>query len=135
MRAHALPLQLLLVLALLLNGIAGAMAGVRASVPDARDVATSATAETTSPDHCGTLRAEAVAVDAASHAAPCCDPAGDTGCDGGPQCVQACMHAAVAIASHGFAGLPRPRADAILHPLASGHPAPPLRSPIRPPIA
>ncbi|MGY0611778.1 CopL family metal-binding regulatory protein [Luteimonas sp. A501] len=148
MRAYALPLQILLALVLVLNGIGGAVAGVLAGLPPPV-VAPAATvadnALSAMPGDCAG-HADAVA-NAAGPGTVAPDPAADCHSTGGsdcgsdcgntPQCRQACMHAslAVAVAPSPMVGVARPRTDASLHRLAAGHPAPPLTSPIRPPIA
>lgn len=136
MRAHALPLQLLLILALVLNGIAGAMAGVPAPIRDLPATSVAAVDNAaTPPGDCGTHHREASAAAAIAQPSTGCHAGDDSDCGNSPQCLQACMYAAVAIAPQPFVSVLQPRADAILHPLASGHPAPPLPNPIRPPIA
>ncbi|MEN1956443.1 CopL family metal-binding regulatory protein [Luteimonas changyuni] len=146
MRAHALPLQILLAIALVLNGIGGAMAGVLVGLPmhGVASAKVEATVELSaqSDDCADHADADAVAVAVAAEAeahAPAstsdCHCADGSDCSDSPQCRQACMHASLAVAPAVPCAVIRPRADASLHRLAAGHPAPPLPSPIRPPIA
>lgn len=129
----ALPLHLLIALALVLNGIGGAMAGVL--VPAGPDVAAAAEAPRASAsDDCGG-HADRAHQELAPAPGPGCHSSGDADCGDSLQCLQACLHASVAVAPVFFLGVQAQQADAILHPLAGGHPAPPLPSPIRPPIA
>ena len=137
MRRHALPLQILLAFALVLNGIGGAMAGVLVaaaiSVPAAM-ADTNAGTPTAQSGDCDGHAAAAVETMAQQAPASDCHVGGDD-CGDSPQCRQACMHASVAMPPQLLAGIVHSRAQAILHPLASGHPAPFLRGLIRPPIA
>lgn len=134
MRALALPLRILLALALVLNGIGGAMAGVRIAVP-AAVVPLDATHEAAKADgHCGD-HAGTAAVELPRPTTGCDSDAEGGDCGDSPECRQACAHAQLAVAAPPSATASRSRAGAILHPLAVGTPAPPLPSPIRPPIA
>lgn len=159
MRKFSLPLQLLLTLALILNGIGGAMAGVLAAVPagmmpasaaaagghpaghgamtqihEASAEAPVANASVQQPDDCGGHQ-EAAAETMAAQAAPSdCHTGGDD-CGGSAECRQACLHASVAVPPQLQIGIAQARAETSLHPLANGHPAPALRGLIRPPIA
>ncbi|MEN1929395.1 CopL family metal-binding regulatory protein [Luteimonas sp. MJ250] len=144
MRAHALPLQILLAIALVLNGIGGAMAGVLVGLPmhGVASAKVEATVELSAQsDDCADhadADAVAVAAEAEAHAPAStsdCHCADGSDCSDSPQCRQACMHASLAVAPAVPCAVIRPRADASLHRLAAGHPAPPLPSPIRPPIA
>jgi len=135
----ALPLRILLILALVLNGIGGAMAGVLAALPTA-PMASHAMAD---------MHPEPQAHDchdqvAAAHGGQGQEPPGpvpdchfsDAGeCGGTAECRQACMHAAAAVPYLPTVGMIQAHAAALVPPLAVGHPAPPLPSPIRPPIA
>lgn len=135
MSRAALPLQLLLILALVLNGIGGAMAS--AMLPAHNGAAGAAVpTQAASPGDC-IEHAEASTAAEQSLPLPASDcHSNDEGdCGDSPQCLQACLHASVAVAPVFFLGVQPQQADAILHPLAGGHPAPPLPSPIRPPIA
>ena len=145
---RALPLRILLVLALVLNGIGSAMAGVAAALaPVAMPTAASApmAAVVSAPMHAATATADDCAGHQSGAATAAADPApaAPSGChsdDGGdcgdtPECRQACLHVAAALpVLPAIAGI-APRARAVLHPLATGHPPPALPSPIRPPIA
>lgn len=141
---HALPLRILLILALMLDGIGGAVAGVLASLPPEpaalsvavavdEAVGTSAQAH---PDGCP---GHAVAALPPPQGSPSTDPVGHAGdeepCDQSAECRQACMHAAAAVPAALALGALPAHASPILHPLAIGHPSPSLPSPIRPPIA
>ena len=129
----ALPLHLLIALALVLNGIGGAMAGVL--VPAVPEVAAVGEAlRASSPEDCGG-HVDRAHQEQAPAPGPGCHSSGDADCGDSLQCLQACLHASVAVAPVFFLGVQTQPADAILHPLAGGHPAPPLPSPIRPPIA
>lgn len=120
---------------MVLNGIGGAMAGVLVPAMPGTAVIDGGMPESSTSGDC------------AGHAAPEADGgrvrppapdrhAGDEGrCGDSLQCLQACLHASMAVAPVFFLGVQPQQADAILHPLAGGHPAPPLPSPIRPPIA
>lgn len=124
---RALPLQLLLLLALVLNGIGGAMAGVQAL----RAPATGVPVEMASG--CAHHEAATPAAEAASlPGAPAEDP--DPGCRDTLECRQACLHGAAAVPAQAplaraWAGAPAP-----LPPLRDGHAAPEPDGPIRPPI-
>jgi len=134
-RTPALPLRILLVLVLILNGIGGAIASVSAALPAIPGAVPPQSAEV------------AVAADCGEHGA-IVDTGPDTGltvpatdchadgseCDDGTQCLLACMHAAAAVAPLLSVMSIEAGADTVLHPLASGHPAPRLASPTRPPI-
>jgi len=138
-RTPALPLQILLALALVLNGIGGAMAGVLAAVP-ALPAPVEAHMEAGVPvdptGHCHEQAGNAPAVAEAPVAQPAdCHSGGDAPCGDSAECLQACLHASVALPSQPLAAIADTGAEAALHPLACGHPAPLLRSPIRPPIA
>ena len=130
----ARPLQLLLALALILNGIGGAMAGVLASLPATAMTAPAAMADAMQPgdchDHLG-----AAAETMAAPAAPAECRTGSHDCSGSAECRQACLHASVAGPPQRQIGIAQARAETSLHPLANGHPAPALRGLIRPPIA
>lgn len=139
MRTPALPLQILLALALVLNGIGGAMAGVLAALPAPaphHDAAALAVAPVEPAGHgdCGGAAApiadaEIVEPGSACHSGDASD------CGDSPQCRQACMHASVAAAPLLSVGIIQPRVDAVLHRLVAGRPAPMLPSTFRPPIA
>lgn len=157
MHKFCLPLQLLLALALVLNGIGGAMAGVLAALPgtassamtdmqdaghdamaQGHDATAGASVAGTSPmqpepGDCRGHRATAAETEAAQATTSDCHTGED--CGDSPECRQACMHASVAVPPQLFVGVVQSPAEAILHPLASGHPAPSLRGLIRPPIA
>lgn len=147
MRAHALPLQILLAIALVLNGIGGAMAGVLAELPahaTAADTVAPAPAEATAHGDCagqagGAPSAmdpdEAALAGHATAAASGCHSGGDSDCSDSPQCRQACMHACVAVTPLLVVHVVQPRVDVVLHRLDTGHPAPMLPSAFRPPIA
>lgn len=121
MRAHALPLQILLALALVLNGIGGAMAGVLAALP--------------APAALQDTAADLAPAEPGQHG-DCADQmGGDSDCGDSTQCRQACMHVSVAMAPLLLVGIIPPRVDAVLHRLDAGHPAPMLPNAIRPPIA
>ena len=139
MRIPALPLQILLALALVLNGIGGAMAGVLAAVPALpapAGVHTEAVAPMDPAGSCHEQAGEAAAVAEAPVAHPSgCHSDADTPCGDSAECLQACLHASVAMTQPSPAAMVDARVEATVHPLASGHPAPLLRSPIRPPIA
>ena len=125
MRAYALPLQILLALALVLNGIGGAVAGVL-----------TAAEMQGATDHCGSHGDDSAPAPADTQLPePGCHSGGDADCGDSAECRQACMHASIAVPPMLSMGTLRPAVSAILHPLASGHPAPPLPSPMRPPIA
>ena len=129
MRAPALPLQILLALALILNGIAGAVAGVSAIVA----LPFSAMAAHEGGSH-GHVAIEDVAHPDSSHAGANCHPGDASDCDRGSHCLQACMQAQAMVALVPFPGIAPRRAGVALHALATGHPAPLLASPTRPPI-
>ena len=137
MRAYALPLQILLALALVLNGIGGAVAGVLTALPASPEVPVSAAAEMQgATDHCGSHGNDSAPAPADTQLPePGCHSGGDADCGDSAECRQACMHASIAVPPMLSMGTLRPAVSAILHPLASGHPAPPLPSPMRPPIA
>lgn len=142
MRAYALPLQILLAIALVLNGIGGAMAGVLVGMPmpGMASAKVGATVELSAEsgdcaDHADANAAAAEAVAHAPAAASDCHSGNGSDCSDSPECRQACMHASLAVAPAVPCAVIGPRADANLHRLAAGHPAPPLPSPIRPPIA
>ena len=135
---RALPLRILLVLALVLNGIGSAMAGIAAAwAPVAMPTASApmhaaaATADDCASHHAGA----AAAADDPTPAPSGChsDEGGD--CGDTPECRQACLHAAAALPVLPAVATIAPRAYAVLHPLVAGHPPPALRSTIRPPIA
>ena len=142
MRTPALPLQILLALALVLNGIGGAMAGVLATVPalpapaeaHVQAQAPAPVDQPASPCHEQAGDAPAAAQAPAAHPSGCHSDA-DTPCGDSAECLQACLHASVAMPLPSPAASVDARVEAAVHPLASGHPAPLLRSPIRPPIA
>lgn len=156
----ALPLQLLLAFALVLNGIGGAMAGVLAALPagtpasaamaashdaaghgaltQGHDATAEAPVAGTSPMQladCGGHHDPVVQTPAAAQPTASDCHAGDDDCGESPECRQACLHASVAVPPQLHVGVIQSRAEAILHPLASGHPAPSLGGLIRPPIA
>lgn len=134
----ALPLQLLLALALVLNGIGAAMAGVLVAPVSEAAAAMTAMAAADADDCAGHGKAITDSnADIAADPAPTagCHSGGDADCGDSAQCLQACLHAPAALAPQFTPGLLAGPADAILHPLASGHPAPPRPDPIRPPIA
>lgn len=148
MRACALPLQILLAVALVLNGIGGAMAGVLVPMPVAGAVSAAIVANVELPARSGDCEGhgDAFAAGTERHAhahahadtppAPsACHSADGPDCSDSPQCRQACLHVSVAVAPVLLVGVIQPHAEASLHRLAAGHPAPPLPSPIRPPIA
>ncbi|MEN1940420.1 CopL family metal-binding regulatory protein [Luteimonas sp. MJ246] len=137
MRAYALPLQILLAIALVLNGIGGAMAGVLVGMPMPvmPPAVAGAVADDALPVMPGDCASHGEAVAPAPEPAADCHAAGGSDCGDSPECRQACMHASLAVAPSLLVDVARPRADANLHRLAAGHPAPPLPSPIRPPIA
>ncbi|MBJ6984688.1 CopL family metal-binding regulatory protein [Luteimonas sp. MC1750] len=141
---RALPLRILLILALMLDGIGGAVAGVLASLP-AEPAALSmavgvdeavGTAGQAGTDGCP---GHAVAALPPHQPPPSSDHVGHAGdeepCDQSAECRQACMHAAAAVPAALALGAAPAHASLILHPLAIGHPSPSLSSPIRPPIA
>ena len=134
MRRLALLLQLLIALAMVLNGIGGAMAGVL--VPGRTDMAAAVPGQ-----------AAAAGDDCTGHAAPVadggrespsgsgCHPGEKGPCDDGLHCLQACLHASVAVPAAAVFDLqPLPMAAVVRLPVRE-HPAPPLPDPIRPPIA
>ncbi|WP_456998969.1 CopL family metal-binding regulatory protein [Luteimonas sp. A534] len=138
MRTHALPLQILLALALVLNGIGGAMAGVLAALPTPASLQHAAVDRApVEPGQHADCADQDRGVAAAEIELPASDCHSVTGSDCGdsPQCRQACMHASVAMAPLLLVGVIQPAVDAVLHRLDSGHPAPMLPSAIRPPIA
>lgn len=127
-----LTLRLLLVIALIINGIGGAAAGVAGLELSA--VASSHAPTTGSgcgghPD--GAEPAMGSGQAAATHA---CPASGGGDCSEDPQCVQACTHACMAVSPRFSIGV-QVNATRPPHPLIAGHPSPPTRSPIRPPIA
>lgn len=141
MRTPGLPLRILLALALVLNGIGGAMAGVLAAVPALPapvEAHAEAEAATDASGHCheqsGGATVAAKAPAPVAHPTDC-HSGGDVPCGDSAECLQACLHASVAMPSQPLAAIAGTAAEAVLHPLACGHPAPLLRSPIRPPIA
>lgn len=135
MRTRALPLRILLILALILNGVGGAMAGVLAVMPAAAAPALAAHANGAQTGDCHDRDAGAPAPAAHAVSAPACHASGSSDCNDGLECRQACMHASLAVPPLLLVGVERPGADALLHPLANGHPSPPLRNVTRPPIA
>ena len=124
----ALTLRILLAVALILNGIGGAVAGVAGMESG---VAAAGLVETGSD--CGAHTGESTApdgsLDAATH--PC--PANGDDCSDDPRCLQACAHACMAVSQRFAIGV-QVNASRPPHPFMAGHPAPPTRSPIRPPI-
>ncbi len=135
MSRFALPLQLLLALALILNGIGGAMAGVLAALPATAMTTPAAMADGMQPGDCHE-HLDAAAETMAAPAAPSdCHTGGSGDCSGSAECRQACLHASVAVPPQLQIGIVQARAETSLHPLANGHPAPALRGLIRPPIA
>lgn len=123
MRIHALPLRILLALALVLNGIGGAVAGVLMALPEATS-------------HCGSqAEGASLSPDDAPIPGPGGHCAGDADCGDTPECRQACMHASMAVPPPLFGHAFQLPGIAILHPMACSHPAPALPSPMRPPIA
>ncbi|GGK06357.1 CopL family metal-binding regulatory protein [Luteimonas terricola] len=136
MRAHALPLQILLVLALILNGIGGAMASALVALPAHAQEAVFVGAQVAPAQHgdCADQGHGVAAMDQQEPASDC-HSCGDSDCSDSPQCRQACMHASVAVPPLLTVGVIEPRVDAVLHRLDAGHPAPMLPSAIRPPIA
>lgn len=145
---RALPLRILLVLALVLNGIGSAMAGIatawapvampaEASAPMATALSAPTYDAAAATDDCAGHHAGAAAA-AADDPTPA--PSGCHSDDGGdcgdtPECRQACLHVAAGLPVPPAIAAIAPRARAVLHPLAAGHPPPALPSPIRPPIA
>lgn len=139
MRTPALPLQILLALALLLNGIGGAMTGVLAAVPGPQapvkaHMGAEAPMDPASPCHEQAGYVPGFAEVPAAHPSDCHSD-GDTPCGDSAECLQACLHASVALPPLLLATSVDASPGAAVHPLASGHPAPLLRSPTRPPIA
>src|SRR5690606_7095585 len=124
---------------MVLNGIGGAMAGVLAALPTA-PMASHAMAD---------MHPEPQAHDchdqvAAAHGGQGQEPPGpvpdchfsDAGeCGGRARGRRACMATAAAVPYLPAVGMIQAHAAALVPPLAVGHPAPPLPSPIRPPIA
>jgi hypothetical protein len=135
-RAHALPLQILLAFALILNGIAGAMASVAAFPPPAvaQRVIETGPAATMAGDCAGHDGPDATA-SVPMPPADDCHSGDGPGCDHGAQCLHACMHAPAVVEPLLSLVIVQSGTDAVLHPLADGHPAPPLGNPTRPPIA
>ncbi|HEY4529767.1 MAG TPA: CopL family metal-binding regulatory protein [Luteimonas sp.] len=134
----ALPLRILLVLALVLNGIGGAMAGVLAAMPSdpaAPHVMADGQAPRQADDCHGQ---EAIAGEHGQQSpipVPDCHATDAGDCGDTAECRQACMHAAAAVPCLPGVSLIQVHAAALVPPLAVGHPAPALPSPIRPPIA
>ena len=132
MHFPALTLRLLLALALILNGIGGAVAGVTGL-----ELAAVASSHAAPPgsDCDGHQDGAGPAADRV-HAAPShpCPGTGDGDCSGDPQCLQACTHACIAVSQRFSIGV-QVNAARLAHPFSAGHPSPPTRSLIRPPIA
>ena len=127
----ALPLRILLAFALVLNGAGGAVAGVAGPGPEAvLPIHDAAAATSGCPDHAG--GGETVPdIDGPASGHPC---SGEDTCSDDPQCLQACTHACVAVPQRFAIGV-QVNGASPLHPFTTGHPSPPARSPIRPPIA
>lgn len=134
----SLPLRILLVLALVLNGIGGAMAGALAALPAgfaASPVLSDADPLARADDCHGADMAGSVAHDPpTSSRSPDCHSGDARECTDTAECRQACMHAAAAVAYVPGASVIQAQASGLVPLLAVGHPAPALPSPIRPPI-
>lgn len=135
MRAHALPLQILLAFALVLNGIVGAIASASALPVSA--IAQAGLEAGGADVMAGDCAGHGIGDGMASQPAPPpdCHSGDGTDCDHGPQCLHACMHAPAVVTPLLLVAIVQPGTDAVLHPLAEGHPPPPLGNPTRPPIA
>ena len=131
MRLTTLPLRILLAVALVINTIGGAMAGVggpAGPTPSLHDSAITADCGGHAPEH-----PAVPARDASGDGHPC-PSTGEDDCSDDAQCLQACTHACVALAQRVQVGV-HVNAAMPLHRITRGHPSPPARSPIRPPIA
>ena len=132
MRLSSPLLRILLALALVVNGVGGVVAGtVAIGYAEAASVQVA-----TAPSHCGGSPAERSAMPerpAPTEGHPC-PASGEDHCSDDAQCVQACTHACVALAQRFAIGV-QANAASPLHPFICGHDSPPVRSPIRPPIA
>lgn len=130
MRTPSILLRLLLILSLILNGLSGAVAGVVLAEAPAQTMHQPSTAGDETGD-CGAGH-EGTTDEAPSGS--CCHSPDAAGCSDGLQCLQACAQAGLAIGQPFAIGV-QVNATRPLHPCAMGHPSPPARSPIRPPIA
>lgn len=131
----ALPLRILLVLALVLNGIGGAMAGVLAALPAASHVMADGQAPRQADDCHGQEAMAGGHGQRISVPVPDCHATDAGDCGDTAECRQACMHAAAAVPCLPGVSLIQVHVAALVPPLAVSHPAPALASPIRPPIA
>lgn len=134
----ALPLRILLVLVLVLNGIGGAMAGVSAGTWQRMTMTAHAAVDVHAPaEDAGCHDGAGPAAPADPHPVPAgdCHPGEDGECAASAECRQACMHGAAAVACPPGVGVAVVHGAPVVAALAIGHPAPPLRGVIRPPIA
>lgn len=137
MRLTSLPLRILLAVALVINAMGGAVAGVAGTAALGHAEADLVQVATT-PSDCGGHPTDHPAVPEPQRPAPAsghpCPSAGEDACTDDAQCRQACTHACVALPQRVSIGVQLDSAQPP-HPFTRGHPSPPSRSPIRPPIA
>ena len=135
MRPSALLLRILLAVALVVNAIGGAVAGVAGSGAIGH-VAAASVEVATAASHCGGSLADHPVVP--ERPAPAdghpCPSSGEDDCSDDARCLQACTHACAALARRFAIGV-QVNAGSPLHPVTRGLPSPPVRSAIRPPIA
>lgn len=135
MRLSSLLLRILLALALVVNAIGVAVAGVAGSAAIGHAEAASVDVATAA-SHCGESPSEHPVVPErpVSPDGHPCPSSGEDDCSDDAQCLQACTHACVALPPRFAIGV-QVSAASPLHPFTRGLPSPPTRSPIRPPIA
>lgn len=135
MRPSALLLRILLAVALVVNAIGGAVAGVAGSEAIGH-VAAASVEVATAASHCGGSPADHPVVP--ERPAPAdghpCPSSGEDDCSDDARCLQACTHACAALARCFAIGV-QVNAGSPLHPFTRGLPSAPVRSAIRPPIA
>ena len=132
MRLSSPLLRILLALALVVNGVGGVVAGnVAIGYAEAASVQVA-----TAPSHCGESPSEHPVVPErpVSPDGHPCPSSGEDDCSDDAQCLQACTHACVALPPRFAIGV-QVNAGSPLHPFTRGLPSPPVRTPIRPPIA